>query len=188
VTRLYAICASAALLLLVAARAEAQASPPSQAADSSEKAVWTGPRVALSYRVYSLRDWQGGRHVQSAAFSGFLPTRYVRLGGGLEAGGRAYEHGSTEGLLSGNVFAGYQHLGDLGRVLPYLVAVGELGTTFGKRFHTPVSRLFRGAGLELGADVNLVRSLFVGVGLSFMLYTMDDLRYDTFGLRLSIGL
>jgi hypothetical protein len=33
-----------------------------------------------------------------------------------------------------------------------------------------------------------VRSLHVGVGLTFMLYTMDDLAYDTFGLRLSIGL
>jgi hypothetical protein len=144
--------------------------------------------VALSYRLYTLRDWQGGGRVNSASFAGFLPTRYVRAGGGLEAGSRNYDLGSDEGLLSANVFAGYQHLGDLGRVLPYLVGVGEVGFTFGKRFHTPVSRVFRGAGAELGASINLVRSLHVGVGVSFMLYTMGDLSYDTFGLRLSIGL
>jgi hypothetical protein len=165
----------------------AQPTPVPPTASAAAKA-WTGPRVALSYRLYSLRDWQGGGRVNSVAFSGFLPTRYVRAGGGAEAGGRNYEHGTTEGLLSGNIFAGYQHLGDLGRVLPYLVAVGEFGFTFGKRFHTPVSRGFRGAGVELGADINLVRSLYVGVGLSYMLYTMGGLGYDTFGMRLSIGL
>jgi hypothetical protein len=169
-------------------KAPAASAEDSDAADTPAKKPWTGPRVALSYRLYSLRDWQGGKFVQSAAFTGFLPTRYVRAGGGVEGGARAYELGDSEGLVSGNLFAGYQHLRDLGRLVPYLVAVGELGVTFGKRFHTPVSRMFRGAGVELGADVNLVRGLFVGIGLGFMLYTMDDLRYETFGLRLSIGL
>lgn len=165
--------------------------PPRSDADSpelQEEPSWKGPRVALSYRVFGLRDYQGGRHVQCAAFTGFLPTRFLRAGGGLSAGARKYEHGPAEGLVSGSVFAGYQHLRDLGRLLPYLVAVGELGATFGKRFHTPLSRSFRGAGLELGADLNLVHGLHAGVGVSFMLYTMEGLRYETFGLRLSIGL
>jgi hypothetical protein len=126
--------------------------------------------------------------VQCAAFTGFLPTRFVRAGGSLAAGTRKYAHGPAEGLVSGSVFAGYQHLRDLGRLLPYLVAMGELGATFGKRFHTPLSRSFRGAGLELGADLHLARGLHTGVGVSFMLYTMEGLRYETFGLRLSIGL
>ena len=156
--------------------------------DEKEPEPWKGPRVQLSYRVYSLSDWQGGGLVNSAAFSGFLPTRYFRGGGGVEAGGRQYEYGSAEGLLSGHLFAGYQHLGDLGRFVPYLVAMGEYGFTFGKRFHTPTSRSFRGIGAELGTDVQLIRGLHVGIGISFMVYTMDDLRYDTFGLRLSVGL
>lgn len=150
--------------------------------------TWTGPRVELSYRIYSLSDSNGGGAVNSAAFAGYLPTRAVRAGGGLEAGGRAYEYGPTEGLLSSHVFAGYQHLHDLGRVVPYVVALGELGVLIGKRFHTPLTRLVRGAGVEIGADVNVVRSLYVGLGLSYMVYTIDDLSYDTFGLRLSIGL
>jgi hypothetical protein len=150
---------------------------------------WKGPRVELAYRLYSLRDAQGGRNANTACFSGFLPTRKFRGGGGVEAGARGYEYGSSEGLVSGNVFAGYQHLGgDLGRVVPYLVAVGELGVLFGQRFHTPMSRMLRGAGMELGADVNLVRGLYLGLGVGFMLYTMDELSYDSWGMRLSIGL
>ena len=66
--------------------------------------------------------------------------------------------------------------------------MGEFGFTFGKRFHTATSRSFlvarRGARDQCSADPGL----HVGVGVSFMVYTMEDLRYDTFGLRLSIGL
>jgi hypothetical protein len=156
--------------------------------DSDGRDAWKGPKVQLSYRIYSLHDWQGGGIVNTAAFSGFLPTRYFRAGGGVEAGARGYEYGDAEGLLSGHLFAGYQHLGDLGRLVPYLVAMGEYGFTFGKRFHTPDSRAFRGIGAELGTSVRLVRGLHLGIGVSFMVYTMDELRYDTFGMRLSIGL
>jgi hypothetical protein len=147
-----------------------------------------GPRVALSYRLYSLRDDLGGRRVHTGGFAGFLPTRFIRAGGGVEAGIRTHEFGAQQGVVSGNVFVGYQHLRDLGPVVPYLVALGELGVVLQKRFHTPLSEGYRGAGLELGADVKLVRSLYMGLGVSFMLYTMDGLAYDTFGLRLSIGL
>jgi hypothetical protein len=172
-----------------APKASASAAPtrPRRAVPTPAPA-WKGPRVELSYRLYSLRDSAGGGLVQSAAFSGFLPTRAVRAGGGLEAGARSYDWGPSDGLLSGNLFVGYQHLRDLGRVVPYAVAVGELGVVLQKRYHSPLAGLIRGAGVELGADINLVRSLYVGVGLTFMLYTLDDLFYDTFGLRVSIGL
>ena len=69
-----------------------------------------------------------------------------------------------------------------------MTAGGELGVLFGQRFHTPLSRMLRGAGMELGADVNLVRGLHLGLGVGFMLYTIDGLSYDSWGLRLSIGL
>jgi hypothetical protein len=156
--------------------------------DASAQPVARGPRVKLGYHLYSLHDRLGGGIVHAAAFSGFFPTRFIRAGGGVEAGARSYAYGNGDGLLSGNLFVGYQHLRDLGPVVPYLVAVGELGVLFEKRYHTPLVRLVRGVGFELGTDVKLVRSLHVGVGLTFMLYTVDDLAYDTFGLRLSIGL
>jgi hypothetical protein len=183
------------------AAAEVQAAPDAAPAPASEqgraadaapkkrKHTWTGPHVELSYRVFSLRDDQGGRTANVGSFAGFLPTRKFRGGGGVQAGSRVFEYGANEGLLSGYVFAGYQHLGgDLGRVVPYVVAVGELGALFGKRFHTPMTQLVRGAGMELGADVNLVRGLYMGLGVGFMLYTIDHLAYSSWGLRLSIGL
>jgi len=179
----------------VAPRAESAArgaGPPDRADRTSPAAAAAaerrGPRVAFSYRLYSLRDDLGGRRVHTGGFAGFLPTRFIRAGGGVEAGIRTHEFGERQGVVSGNVFVGYQHLRDLGPVIPYVCALGELGIVLQKRFHTPQSEGYRGAGLELGADVKLVRSLYMGVGLSFMLYTMDGLAYDTFGLRLSVGL
>jgi hypothetical protein len=184
-----------ALLLWLCVGLSAGGVPHAEADTPSDKAqpvandlIVRGPRVKLGYHLFSLHDALGGGIVHAAAFSGFLPTRFIRAGGGVEAGLRQYAYGNGDGLLSGNLFVGYQHLGDLGPVLPYLVAVGELGLVFEKRYHTPLVRGMRGMGLELGADIKLVRSLHVGVGLTFMLYTMDDLAYDTFGLRLSIGL
>jgi hypothetical protein len=162
------------------------AEAPSETGTSQPSA--RGPRVKVGYHLYSLHDRLGGGIVHAAAFSGFLPTRFIRAGGGAEVGGRSYAYGNVDGVLAGNLFVGYQHLRDLGPVVPYLVAVGELGLVLQKRYHTPLVRGMRGMGFELGADVTIVRSLHVGVGLTFMLYTMDDLAYDTFGLRLSIGL
>ncbi len=166
----------------------AKASATGPVTTSERGLSWTGPRVELGYRIYSLTDDAGGGAVSSATFSGFLPTRFVRAGGGLEAGGRGYEYGATEGLFSGNAFVGYQHLRDLGRMAPYVVAVGELGFVLGKRFHTPRTNLIRGAGVEIGADVNVVRSFYLGLGLGYMVYSLDDLAYNSFGLRLSAGL
>ncbi len=166
----------------------ARAALAQDAAPREAPLPWTGPRVELGYRVYSLADSNGGGAVNSVTFSGFLPTRFLRAGGGVEAGGRAYEYGATEGLFSGNAFVGYQHLGDLGRVVPYVVAVGELGFLLGKRFHTPMAQFVRGAGVEIGADVNVVRNFYLGLGLSYVVYSINGLSYDTFGLRLSMGL
>jgi len=163
--------------------------PARAAADQgSQRLRWNGPRVEIAYRVYSLKDSLGGGSVNAASFSGFVPSKALRAGGGVELGARSYEFGTVDGLASGHIFIGYQHLKDLGRVVPYVSAIGELGVVWGKRFHTPVSHSMRGAGIEIGADVNLYRTMYVGLGLSYMVYTIADLAYDTFGMRLSIGL
>lgn len=174
------------LFAVPGAQAQTRKSVPAQA--QAKPASWQGPRVELSYRLYSLSDAQGGGLVNSAAFAGFLPTRFIRAGGGVEAGARHYSYGSADALFSGNLFVGYQHLNQWAPFVPYAVLVGELGVLLEKRFHTPITHGLRGAGVEVGGDVNLIRSLYVGVGLSFMLYTMDDLAYETLGLRLSVGL
>ena len=63
----------------------------------------------------------------------------------------------AEFLLSGHLFAGYQHIRDLGRLVPYLVAMGEYGFTFGKHFHTPLSRVTAGIGFGARDQCSLVQ-------------------------------
>jgi hypothetical protein len=150
--------------------------------------AFTGPRVKLSYRLVPLRDSLGGRLAHVAGFSGFLPTKALRAGATLEAGARDQALGAADAYLAGSLFAGYQLLGRAEPAVPYVVAQGELGVLFGKHFHTPISNGLRGAGLEIGCDLRWVRGLTTGVGLTFMLYSMDGLAYQSLGLRASIGL
>jgi hypothetical protein len=150
--------------------------------------AFTGPRVKLSYRLVPLRDSLGGRLAHLAGFSGFLPTRALRAGATLEAGARDQALSVSDAYLAGSVFAGYQLLRHAEPAVPYVVAQGELGVLFGKHFHTPVSQGLRGAGIEIGCDLRWVRGLTTGVGLAFMLYSMDGLAYQSWGLRASIGL
>lgn len=171
-----------------AADAPAPVEPEAPAPADAEESTWTGPRVELSYRNLRLSDYQGGGSVNAVAFTGFLPTRPFRGGGGVDFAIRDYEFGPNELVLGGHVFAGYQHLKDLGRVVPFAVVMANAGGIFGKRFHTSVSQGFFGLGGEIGADVNLVRSLYLGLGLGFMHYWMDGLGYNTFVIRFSIGL
>ena len=149
---------------------------------------WTGPKVELAYRNFRLEDFQGGGAVNAIAFSGFFPTGYFRGGGGIDAGVRSYTYGRAGALLGAHLFAGYQHLKDLGRVLPFIQLVGQAGVVLGKRFQTSVSYTTIGWGVEMGADVTLVRTLYLGLGLGYMHYRLDELGYDTFAVRISLGL
>lgn len=72
--------------------------------------------------------------------------------------------------------------------VPGSAVVRDIDRPSTRRFHTPVTKGLCGAGLEIGVDVNVVRRLYLGLGLSDMAYTVDGLAYDTFGLRLSLGL
>ena len=62
------------------------------------------------------------------------------------------------------------------------------GILIGKRFRTPVTRGILGAGLEVGADLNLARSLYVGLGLSYVRASLAGIGHDLWVIRLRIGL
>jgi hypothetical protein len=184
------------VLFLVASQARAEPprgpvnAPPAEQGRSLalREPAWRGPRVKLSYRLLTLRDDLGSRRLQSAGFAGFLPTRALRAGGGVDVGVRNIEDGPADGFLSGSLFAGYQLLSRIEPAVPYVVAVGEIGLVFGKRFHTPISHGIRGAGVELGCDLRVIHGLAASVGALFMMYTMDGLAYPSWGLRISLGL
>jgi hypothetical protein len=143
--------------------------------------------VELGYTHYAIVDGFGGGDVHSGVFGGYLPTGSIRLHAAAELGVRDYSIGQDDAVVRGHVLAGYQRL--VGRrFLPYGAVVGTLGALIGKRFHTPLTHALFGAGLEVGADLLLVRSLFVGMGLSWVRASIRGLGYDLYAIRLRIGL
>jgi len=152
-----------------------------------EEEPWDGPRVELGYAHYALADGYGGGDVHAALFGGFVPTGVVRLEGWAEAGSRSYSLAQNDALIRATVLVGYQHL-PLRPFVPYAGVVGTVGILIGKRFRTPVSHFFGGAGLEIGADVNLVRTLYVGLGLAYLRVSKQAVGHDLWMLRLRVGL
>lgn len=150
-------------------------------------APWDGPRVELGYTHYVIVDGFGGGDVHAGFFGGYLPTGALRLGGSAELGGRDYSLGQSDLVLRATIVAGYQHL-PTRPIVPYAAVVATAGVVLGKRFRTPVAHPLGGAGLEIGADLNLVRTLYVGVGLSYVRAALDGPGYDLWVIRLRIGL
>lgn len=159
------------------------------AVEGEREEEWKGPRVELGYARYRFSDGNGGGSVNALHFGGYLPTGAARLGMYGELALRDYtlEPGS-DAIVRATLVAGYQHWRDLGPFVPYLVAVGTGGVLFGKRFHTPVSHTLWGAGLELGADLNLVGNLWAGGSFSWIRVTMRGLSWDLVMFRVRVGL
>jgi len=155
--------------------------------EPAEAEPWTGPRVELVYSHYVLVDGHGGGQVHAAVFGGYLPLSPLRLGISAEMGVRDYALGQDDALVRATLVAGYQYFGWL-PVAPYVAALGSAGIVFGKRFRTPVSHWLGGGGLEVGADVNLVKSLFLGIGLAYLRVAMEGEGFDLYVLRLRVGL
>ncbi|MCA9581389.1 MAG: hypothetical protein KC416_06310 [Myxococcales bacterium] len=148
---------------------------------------WQGPRIELGYTHYVLTDGQGAGSVNAGFFGGYLPLGWARVGFGAEAGSRSYELGPDDFIARGRVILGYQHL-DWQPAVPFIAAVGTAGLILGKRFHSTVSHFIYGAGVEVGADFNIVRTLYTGGSFSFVRVTMWDLSYNLFVFRLRVGL
>jgi hypothetical protein len=155
--------------------------------EAPPEAPWEGARVELGYTHYSLADGAGGGKVHAATFGGYVPTGVLRLGGYAEGGSRQYELGGDDLLLRATVLAGYQHLG-WRPFVPFIAAVATVGVVIGERFHTSVSSVVGGGGLEAGADLRLVRNLWAGLSLAYMRVGMQGLGFDLLVLRVRIGL
>lgn len=167
--------------------ADAEEATDGNGSTFDEPEVWQGPRVELGFTHYVLSDGLGAGSVNAASFGGFLPLGWPRIGASIEAGVRSYAKGQDDFLGRGNLMLGYQHLG-LDRFLPYITLVGTMGPLLGKRFDRPVSHLLYGVGVEVGADVNIVRSFFAGLAFSYIRASMWDLSYDLFIFKVSVGL
>jgi len=149
---------------------------------------WSGPRVEVGYLHYVLSDSYGGGDVNAGSFGGYLPTGVLRLGALADFGVRTYQLGPDDAALRASALIGYQHLRKLAPLVPYAAVVGTVGLVLGKRFHTPFSSFVFGMGIEVGADLNLARSLFVGLAIGYARAGMEGLGYHLWTIRLSAGL
>lgn len=149
---------------------------------------WAGPRVELGYTHYSLGDGFGGGAVHAVSFGGYLPTRQLRLGLIGDGGARDYALGGGDAVLRATLVAGWQGVGLVDYVMPYVVAVASCGVVVGQRFATTFADALLGLGVEIGFEVNPVRTLHFGASLAHVRADLDGLGYGLWVLRLFVGL
>ncbi len=146
-----------------------------------------GPAVELGYTHYNLYDGANGGDVHAGTFGGFLPFFPIRIGGWAELGTRKYSLGSDDFIARANIIAGYQYFG-WRPFAPYVGATASVGVTFGRRFATSQAWGFGGGGIEVGADLNLVRNLWVGLSAGYQRVAMAGSGFDLWVFRVRLGL
>lgn len=148
---------------------------------------WKGPNVELGYTHFNLYDAFEGGDVHAGTFGGFLPFAPIRLGGWVEIGVRQYSLGDDDFLLRANIIAGYQYLG-WRPFAPYAGATASVGVVFGQRFGSPEASGFGGGGIELGAEINLVKNLWFGLSLGYQRVSLAGSGFDLWVFRVRTGL
>lgn len=168
--------------------ADVDAEAPSPRASSPRQ--WTGPRVEIGYSYYVLEDGYGGGDTHSGVFGGYIPLKahWIRLGGSVEVGARAFALAGDDLVLRASIVAGYQFTEFDWPVVPFVQAVGTLGGYFGKRFHTPFSSFLGGGGIELGVNIPIVLPLAVGVSGSWQRLSHQGIADDVWTLKLVTSL
>ena len=149
---------------------------------------WAGPRIELGYTHYALGDGFGGGSVHAVSFGGYLPTGQLRLGLIGDGGPRDYALGGGDAVLRATLVAGWQGVGLVDYVMPYVVAVASCGVVIGQRFATTFADALLGLGVEIGFEVNPVRTLHFGASLAHVRADLDGLGYGLWVLRLFVGL
>ncbi|RLB57358.1 MAG: hypothetical protein DRJ42_00675 [Deltaproteobacteria bacterium] len=148
---------------------------------------WSGPAVELGYTHFQLPDGFTGGSVNAGSFGGYLPTGPIRVGARAEIGTRGYSLGSDDAVVRGAILGGYQYLGWL-PFAPYAAATVSVGVVFGQRFSTPEAWAFGGGGIEVGADLVMVRNLWIGLSFGYERVSMAGFGFDLWVFRLRLGL
>jgi hypothetical protein len=151
--------------------------------------VITGPHVELGWTHYWLPyDGQAG-DVNVGTFSGFLATGKIRAGGTLEGGVREYTLGpNPDAVVRGQIFVGYQALGAMEPVVPWITGNLGLGVVIAQRFGSGLAYATWSFGVEGGADLYAVKGFHLGGALAFEYYAVGNLGYPIVSLRLYAGL
>lgn len=161
---------------------------PRLAPPADEREPWNGPRVELGYSYYVLGDGFGGGGVNTFSFGGYLPTGRVRLGLIGEGGVRDYALADDDAIVRGTLVVGWQGVGLVDYVMPYIAAVASAGFVIGQRFATTFVDALFGLGVEIGFEVNPVRTLHFGASLAHVRADLGGLAYGLWVLRIFAGL
>ncbi len=165
-----------------------QAAPTPTTPPTTEVATWTGPRVQLGYGRLRLKDGFGEGQTHLGTFSGFAPTGRVRVAGTGVLGSRVYALGQNDFVLGVLAHAGYQHLSDFDRLVPYVTFDIGGGASIGKRFRETQSHGWLLFGLTAGVEVRLSRGLHLGIGFGYARVRLDGVGHHTASLDLHVGL
>jgi len=151
---------------------------------------WAGPQIQIGYGYWKLADGYGGGDTHLAGFEVFVgwPVSQFRTGFLAEIGGRDYSLGGDDLVVRGAVELGFQLTDLLEPFVPHISVVGTGGAVVAERFETTVAYGFGGAGIELGAEVRLVRNLHVAVSVAYLRLEMDGAGFDVFSFRAGVGL
>ena len=172
----------------------AHAAPSSTAEEeeepSDDEGPWAGPQIQMSYAYSKLSDAYGGGDTHSAAFEVFLqwPLSELRTSVLAEAGGRDYALGGDDFVFRAGVGIGFQLTELIDPLVPHISVIATGGAVVGQRFDTSVVYGFGGAGLELGAELRVVRNLHLAASFSYLRLEMDGAAFDLFEVRVGFGL
>ncbi len=158
--------------------------------DEAEEGPWPGPQIQIGYAYSKLADGYGGGDTHAATFEVFVqwPLSQLRTSVFASAGGRDYALGGDDFVFRGAVAVGFQLTELLDPFLPHLSVIGTGGAVVGERFETSVAYGFGGAGVELGAELRVLRNLHLAAAFSYLRLEMDGAAFDLFELRIGFGL
>lgn len=168
--------------------------PPERDAEAGagdeEELRWPGPQIQLAYGYTKLADGFGGGDSHVGAILVFVqwPVHELRTSVRGAIGSRDYSLAGDDFLVRGGVEVGFQlpHLID--PLVPHVSAVFSLGAIVGERYETTVSHVFGGGGVEIGAELRVVRNLHLAAAFGYQRWEMDGAGFDLFMLRVGVGL
>lgn len=158
--------------------------------EEEDDGPWAGPQIQIGYAYSKLADGYGGGDTHAATMEVFLqwPLSQLRTSVLASAGGRDYALAGDDFVFRAALGVGFQLTELLDPFLPHISIIGTGGAVVGERFETSVAYGFGGGGVELGAELRLVRNLHLAAAFSYVRLEMDGAGFDVFELRIGFGL
>lgn len=170
---------------------EASEGEASEGAEGEEdESSYPGPQIQLLYGYTKIADGYGGGDAHTASLAVFIqwPVHELRTGIVAEAGSRDYSLAGDDLFVRGGLELGFQLPQLLDPFVPHISALLSFGALVGERFDTTVAHGFAGGGIELGAELAIVRNFHVAAAFAYQRLEMDGAAFDLLMVRLGLGL